>query len=181
MHKHMPAAGAHAWCLACCVDWIMSLPCFQGMQRSPVMTHIFRDRADFEANVGLTTWPAPTDDERYGFLHVAVPTPSADLTDASVDPRCIITNTERHAINFISYETETRCLTLRLSLARFNASKRVRGASIGGLPPHAPPGGGGWKYSLLEGDWIPSSTPAPTIGELMRAFPALRGCDSESE
>ena len=88
------------------------------------MTHVFRDRADFEANVGFCAWPSPSEDMENGFLHVAVSTPPVRLPDVAVaDPRCVKLPEEQIAINFISYDTKARCVTLRLSLARFNSSK----------------------------------------------------------
>ena len=85
----------------------------------------------------------------------------------------------KHEINFITYDTETRELTLRLSISRFNGSKRVRGSSIGAPPKEAPPGPPPpagrppWKYSLLERDWVAWSTHAPTPTALRAAFPGL--------
>ena len=48
----VPALTQVGTCTSC-TDWIMSLPCFRAVEkRAPGMTHVFRDRADFEANVG---------------------------------------------------------------------------------------------------------------------------------
>ena len=74
-------------------------------------------------------------------------------------------------VNDFLYDTEKRTLRIRVSMARFAASKRVSGASVGGptqadLSLSVP-----LKYSLLEGKWIPRSSPAPTAAELLARFP----------
>ena len=117
-------------------------------------------------------WHAPQGKELNGFFLIVVPLLSASVAPcATVDPRRV-KGLKKHEYNFIAYDTETQQLTVRLSLARFNASARVRGASVGAPPVGAPPGGGRWKYSLLERMWVASSTRAPTPRELKERYPA---------
>jgi len=74
-----------------------------------------------------------TEDMENGFLHVAVSTPPVRLPDVAVaDPRCVKLPEEQLAINFISYDTKARCVTLRLSLARFNSSTCVVAHRVAG-------------------------------------------------
>ena len=167
----------------CWAAWLVPLPCFGTMRRSPeqrhVLTHILRGAEDVESNFNLTTWHAPRGKEAYRILSIVVPTSSAQtVSDATINPRRI-PRVIKSQVNFISYDTEAQRLTVRLSLARFNASKRTSGASVGKPPdgdppgPPAPPGRPKWKYSLLGAKWVPWSTPAPTWRELRVAFPGL--------
>ena len=45
-----------------------------------------------------------------------------------------MTTKQRRDLNTLLYNTETQELRIRVSLARFNNSKRVRGASLGKAP-----------------------------------------------
>jgi hypothetical protein len=165
------------------LEYVAMLPAFARMRRSPeerhVLSHVFENDADLFANVGLLAWPAPTGKERRGYLSAAVPGVAADrVPGATLQPRRVA-GFRKHELNYLSYDTETRELTLRVSLARFNGSKRVRGASVG-APPSEPPAQGTvagrpwYKYSLVERKWVPWATRAPTPAELHARYPGLQ-------
>ena len=75
-------------------------------------------------------------------------------------------------VNNMLYNTETQELRLRLSLARFNNSKRVRGAPLG--KAQRGESGEPLKYSLLACDWVPRSERAPTPAQLLARHPPSR-------
>lgn len=129
--------------------------------------------ASLEANLGLVAWPFSKGKIMNGWMLVCVPN-VGDVAGATLDPRNII-GLKKHAINFISYDTETEKLTVRLSIATFNASRHVSGASVGKPPAHRPPGAvpgrPAWKYSLVTRDWVPWSTAAPTVAALRAKYP----------
>ena len=73
----------------------------------------------------------------------------------------------RASLNYLAYDTDTQQLTLRLSVARFNSSKRVRGADV-----HEPMPDDGQRYKyVLSMGWVPISTHAPNAWQLRRAMP----------
>ena len=163
-------------------EQIAVLSMFSEMRRSPTERHrlsvVLRSDDHPAANLGLLAHPAPLPKEPRGYLSMAVPQlPDELLAGAVLDPRKV-KGIRKHEINYISISTETRELTMRLSWARFNGSKRVRGASIG-APPKDPPAQGStpgkpmWKYSLLARAWVPWATPAPTPKELRVQYPGL--------
>ena len=71
-------------------------------------------------------------------------------------------------VDDLLYDTEQKMLRVRISIARFNASKRKRGAAVGKPPESDEP----LKYSLLECDWVPRSRRAPRWDELVARHPA---------
>ena len=115
--------------------------------------------------VGFLGWHAPQGKETHGSNKVCVPAPSPSLLKTST---VNVTAAARASINFMAYDTETQKLTLRVSVARFNASKRVRGADVNEEPPND---GARYKYVLSQG-WVPLATRAPTTWQLRRAMPA---------
>ena len=164
----------------CPFAFIVAMPCFGAMKRSPekkhVLTHIFTSNAEVDAIVGILGWHAPMGKETNGFFLVVVPQLPEDIasgttSSCTLDPRRV-TGLKKHEYNFISFDTETQELTVRLSVARFNASVRVRGASVGPPPADPPPAGGTWKYSLLLREWVPNSVRAPTPRVLKERYPA---------
>lgn len=128
---------------------------------------VFRDDAHLDALVGLLAWHAPISKESHGYYKICVPPPSPRV--ALGDSMVRLSRTRKAMINFMAYETATQRLTLHLSVARFNASKRVRGADVREpIPTHL--SDVACKYVLSKG-WVPVSTHAPTAGELRRAYP----------
>ena len=58
----------------------------------------------------------------------------------------------RRAATFLRFDTETKTLTLRLTIAAIRNTTKLGGA--------APPAEGGrWKFSLLERRWVRRSQP----------------------
>jgi hypothetical protein len=151
-------------------------PAILHLVRSPkqrhVLTHILASSDDADTIIGMLGWHAPIGKEKNGFFLICVPEPPDTINDgATIDPRRV-SGLKKHQYNFISYDTEAQALTVRLSVARFNASLRVRGASVGKPPEMPPPGGGKWKYSLYERAWVPGSVRAPTPRQLKERYPA---------
>ena len=137
-----------------------------------MLTHIFASSDDADTILGFLGWHAPTAMEKNGFFLISVPEPPITVNEgATIDPRRV-TGLKKHQYNFISYDTEAQSLTVRLSVARFKASLKVRGASVGKPPSEPPPGGGKWKYSLFERDWVPNSVRAPSPRELKQRYPS---------
>ena len=68
--------------------------------------------------------------------------------------------------NFIYYDTETCMLGGRLAIARFNASKHVRGASVGEPPDADAFGGEPVKFDLASRSYVKRSAPAATYKRL---------------
>ena len=160
----------------CPFSFVASLPCFPAMRRSPKkrheLVHIMASSDDADTIFGVLGWHAPEGKEKNGFYIICVPEPPVIVNDgATIDPRRV-KGLKKNEYNFISYDTEKQELTLRLSVARFNASLRVRGASVGPPPLQPPPGGGKWKYSLLARDWVSSAVRAPTPRELKERYPS---------
>jgi hypothetical protein len=122
------------------------------------------DEADAEQLLGCVAFPAPTSKERYGFNLVAPPKRGGQRSTAHLPTTRRVAGT-----NDLLYDTEKAHLRVRLSLARFNASKRVRGASVG-APPEEEAKEQQMKFSLLERKWVPKTTKAPTPAELNAAY-----------
>ena len=160
----------------CPFAYVVALPGFAAMRRSPklrhVLTHVLSSSDDADTILGILGWHAPIGKEKNGFYLISVPElPLQVQGGATIDPRRVA-GLSKHQYNFFSYDTEAQTLTLRLSVARFNASLRVRGASVGKPPAQPPPAGGRWKFSLLERAWVPSGVRAPTPRELKERYPA---------
>ena len=163
------------------LEYLAPLPVWTRMRRSPnerfLLSAVFESDADLYANLGLLAWPSPLSKAPRGYLSAMVPKLASEcVAGATLQPRRVA-GLRKHEVNFISYNTETRELTLRLSLARFNGAKRVRGATVGVPPKDPPPGAVAgqpvWKYSLMERDWVPWATRAPTPAELAVRYPGL--------
>ena len=75
-----------------------------------------------------------------------------------------------HKRRFELLDTQKASLRVRVSLARFNASKRVRGASVGAPTAAQVDSGQPMKFSLLERKWVPRETKAPTPAQLLAAY-----------
>ena len=147
---------------------LLCLPGIEHWQRSSIkrdrLVLIFRDDDHFNEVVGFIGWHAPQGKETHGYNKVCVPPPPPSmLATSTTNPAAV----PRAAINFFAYDTDTQKLTMRLSVARFNASKRVRGSDVNVNPPTD---GERYKYVLSQG-WVPLSTRAPTPWELRRAMP----------
>lgn len=113
-------------------------------------------------HTGCDAFPAPSGKERFGFNKLAPPVPEKEEA-------LLLTVRRRRDVNTLMYNTEAQKLRIRVSLARFANSKRVRGASLGRAPSDSEVP---LKYSLLALDWVPRSTPAPTPAELLARHPA---------
>ena len=116
-------------------DRVTVLPCFGEMKRSPkdrfVMSHVFEDEFDAEINFGIVAWHAPFSKEDRGFFSFAVPALPLDFAiGPTLDPRRI-KGLKKHECNFLSYNTESQMLTIRISLAR--ASTARNGCGVPGL------------------------------------------------
>ena len=160
----------------CPYSFVVSFTFFAAMRRSSekrhVISYILEGVEDADAFLGFLGWHAPQGKEINGFYLIVTPTPPVEVAHgATINPRRV-KGLSRHEYNYVSYDTETQELTVRLSVARFNASKRVRGASVGTPPADPPPGGGTWKYSLLDRAWVPASHHAPTVAQLKARYPA---------
>lgn len=130
------------------------------------LIRVFKTDKDFEELAGFLAWHAPIGKMSQGYYKVCVPPPpSRVLADEFTVRRSVVSKAH---LNYIAYDTTSQQLTLRLSVAQFNASKRVRGADVRELPPE---GNGRFKYVLSRG-WVSMDTHAPTAGELRRAYPA---------
>lgn len=127
---------------------------------------VFENDGDFEELAGLIAWHAPIGKLSHGYYKVCVPPPPQRvLADPSMVRRSAASKAD---LNYIAYDTAKQQLTLRLSVAQFNASKRVRGADVREPPPEGP---GPFKYVLSRG-WVSMDTHAPTAGALRRAYPS---------
>ena len=146
----------------------LSLPGADRLQRSAIkrdrLLLIFRDDAHFNQVLGFIGWHAPEGKQTHGYNKVCVPQPPASmLAISTVNPTAV----PRASLNYLAYDTDTQQLTLRLSVARFNSSKRVRGADV-----HEPMPDDGQRYKyVLSMGWVPISTHAPNAWQLRRAMP----------
>lgn len=159
----------------CSFAFVTALTCFRAMRRSPsarhILSYILIGPEEVDAIFGMVGWHAPTAMEPNGFYLITVPEPpGAVQVGPTLDPRRVA-GLKRHEYNFLSYDTASQQLTVRLSVARFLGSTRVRGAAVGKPPAEPAAAGGRWKFSLLERCWVARSTPAPTPRQLKERYP----------
>lgn len=159
---------------------LASLTCFIRMKPSAedatVLLLAFVSDADVEETIGLSAWHSPTRKKALRYLKVATPPDAANAAAAFEQTKVFGMSLKgtghkqplRREVNFMCYETATRTLKLRLSVAEFNNTTRIGGASVGKPPAE----GGPWKYSLLAQDWVPRSTPAAPPKTLLQEYAA---------
>jgi hypothetical protein len=125
-----------------------------------VLLRVFSSATEVDAALGLVAWHAPRSKEEHGYNMICPPPPPARLTQPATVPR-----PGKQAANFMAYDTVSQLLTISFSIARFNGTKRVSGATVGGKP------GPGQVYKLGIG-WVDRSVRAPTQLALRRMYPS---------
>jgi hypothetical protein len=155
-------------------EWWVQLPSFVEAQRTVekrhVSTYVFQSEDDVERVLSLKAWHAPSGKERYGFASVATVEPTL------ARKRPLPTTRRLRGCDELKYDSELQQLKIRLAISRFNASKRVSGASLAGKAEAEAEASSGepLKYSLLERRWVARTTAAPTPQELLAAYPGAR-------
>ena len=142
---------------------VASLPCYERLQPSAddgtVLLLAFSSNAEVEAAIGLAAWPAPTRKEPSRVLRVALPPEAAAAASAFERTQVRGLNATGHphrrAATFLRFDTETKTLTLRLTIAAIRNTTKLGGAAVGAPPAE----GGRWKFSLLERRWVRRSQP----------------------
>ena len=141
--------------------YILAIPGLDRWKRSSVrrclLVRVLETEADVDTAIGLIAWHAPKGKEDFGFNKICVPTPP----DSMVKPVTI--NPTKSRCNFMSYDTESQTLTVVVSVARFNGSKRVRGAAVRGNPED------GQVFKLGLG-WVDGHVRAPSQWALREQF-----------
>ena len=142
---------------------VASLPCFERLQPSAddgtVLLLAFSSNAEVEQAIGLAAWPAPTRKEPSRVLRVSLPPEAAAAASAFERTKVRGLNAtgqpHRRAANFLRFDTETKTLTLRLTIAAVRNTTNLGGAAVGAPPDE----GGRWKFSLLERRWVRREAP----------------------
>ena len=106
----------------------------------------------------MVAWHSPKGKEDFAFTKICVPTPP----NALVEPVAI--NPTAARASFMSYDMETQDFKLVIHCARFNGTKRIKGATVGGSP------GEGQVYKLGKG-WVEPGERATSQWQLRRLYP----------
>ena len=149
-----------------------ALSCFAQMRRDAtdrnVLVCVIESEEHFFAILKFLAFHSPTALEPNAFMKAFVPTPAPGLL---AQPDFFSRGkTPKTAFNAIYYHTVTQRFAAQLTFTQFNASKRVRGASLGMPPPEAPAQA---KYDLLNMRWVSKDARAPVLGALKARFGGL--------
>jgi len=137
-------------------------------EKRTVQVWVFTGDDDIKDFLGSLGWPAPKGKERYAINSIFVPEPTKALTAGATVPTKKGKKTES---NMVSMDPETLEFYMRVSIVRFNASKRIRGADVGGPAEAASSSAEPVKFDAVHRAYVPRSAKAPTPREMKSAYP----------